>query len=161
MVVLGEGWEDAAAIFAGFALLGIYIPVCSIATWLLTSQGRGRDFLISSSISSFLAILSFLVGLPFGPIGVAFSYSLFSLFLNLPVVYYISGRQGPVRTKILWQLFFRHLPIWFIVCATTAASRYIFKSFSSMLQLGLCIPLGLIAAVIFIYFHRPGKAFIL
>ena len=75
LVVLGPKWESAAMIFAGFTLVALYVPIASVAGWLLSSQGRGRDYMVLSSIVSSVTVLFFLVGLRFGPVGVAMSYS--------------------------------------------------------------------------------------
>src|SRR5579883_2278107 len=67
LFVLGRKWEDAAPIFAMFTLAALYTPLASVATWLLTSQGRGKDFLRMSTAGSVAAVTSFIIGLPKGP----------------------------------------------------------------------------------------------
>ncbi len=52
LVVLGPKWEGAAAILAAFTPVALYTPIVSVAGWLFTSQGRGRDFLVMSVVSS-------------------------------------------------------------------------------------------------------------
>jgi O-antigen/teichoic acid export membrane protein len=157
LTVLGQKWEAAAAIFASFVLLALYSPICSTASWLLTSQGRGRDFLMSSSICSLVTVTSFLIGLPFGPTGVAFSFSVTSLLVNLPVVFYIAGRQGPVTTNALWRSFFQHLPLWFVVCAATASARHALNGCSSLMQLLICVPVGLLTGALFTFVYAPAR----
>src|SRR5260370_20677775 len=112
LVVLGPKWEGAAPIFAGFTLVAFYTPVASVGSWLIVSQGRGRDFLAQSIFGSFVTIVSFLVGLPFGPDGVTMSYSASCLFIGLPILYHISGNPGPVSASDVSGRFFEHLPIW-------------------------------------------------
>ena len=112
LAVLGPKWEAAAVIFAGFTLAALAYPLTTASTWLFASQGRGKDWVLASSIASSLTLCSFLVGLPFGPVGVAISYSASCILIELPFVYYIAGRQGPVRRKDLWIGCLRHLPGW-------------------------------------------------
>lgn len=157
LVVLGPKWEQAAGIFAGFTLVAAYYPIGSVTTWLLTSQGRGRDFLRLSVVSSSVTVLSFLGGLPFGPTGVAISYSASCLLILLPVVHYIAGRQGPVTTKDLWSRFFRHLPLWGVVCGATWLTHVLVVDSRPLTQLLVRAPLGLLAGAAFIWMYAPTR----
>jgi PST family polysaccharide transporter len=157
LVVLGPKWEKAAAIFAGFTLAALYTPIGSVATWLLTSQGRGRDFLVLSSICSSVTVVAFIAGLPFGPVGVAVSYSAFCLLIALPVVYHIAGRRGPVTTRDLWFRFFTHLPLWVVVFGATCLTRTLVANFAPLTQLVICAPIGLMVGTAFICVYTPAR----
>ena len=117
LVVLGPKWEKAAIIFAGFTFAALQYPLGSCASWLFTSQGRGRESFVASSIISIIMAASFIAGLPFGPAGVAIAYSASCLLIQLPIFYWLVGRRGPVSTRDLWSGFLRQLPVWGIVCA--------------------------------------------
>src|SRR5207248_8578831 len=119
LVLLGRKWEAATAIFAGFTFTAIHLPLATAANWLLTSQGRGKDIFRVTSINAFLTLASFIVGLPFGPLGVAIAFSATGLLGRLPILYYIAGRHGPVTTSDLWTRFFRQLPLWVVMFVTT------------------------------------------
>lgn len=157
LVVLGPKWESAAMIFAGFTLVALYVPIATVAGWLLSSQGRGRDYMVLSSISSSVTVLFFLVGLRFGPVGVAMSYSLSCLLVQLPVAYYVVGRQGPVTTRDLWSRFFKHLPLWGVVCGATWLIRALVRNFAPAEQLLICAPVGLLAGVAFVCAYAPSR----
>ena len=151
LVVLGPKWENAAGMVAGFTLVAAYAPISSVSTWLLTSQGRGRDFLRLSLISSSVVLASFMVGLPFGPTGVAISYSASCLFIVLPADHYIAGRRGPVTTRDLWGRFFKHLPLWGVVYSATWVTRLLAARSSSLIQLSTGTLVGLLAGAAFIW----------
>jgi len=157
LVVLGRKWEGAAIIVAGFTLVALYTPVASVANWLLTSQGRGRDFLVLSTVGSCVTVVAFLVGLPFGPAGVAKSYSAFCFLIALPVLYYIAGRRGPVTTRDLWSRFFRHLPLWGFVCGATWLTSHLVGGMPPLAQLLICGPAGLLAGAVFIFLYPPSR----
>jgi len=157
LAVLGPRWESAAAILAGFALVALYTPLASVASWLIVSQGRGKDFLVVSSVCSFFVIVSFLVGLPFGPVGVAVSFSAFCLLIDLPVSYYVAGWSGPVTTKDLWGRFCSHTPLWGVVFAATYLTRHLAQHFPPLIQLLICIPAGLLAAAAAICIFAPSR----
>lgn len=157
LVVLGSKWAAAAPIFAAFTLVALITPVGAVTGWLLTSQGRGEDFLRLSLIGSVVAILSFAAGLPFGPVGVALAYSASCVLIFIPVEYYIVGRRGAVTTKDLWIGLLRHLPIWGVVCGTTLAARAFCAESSPHIQLMLSAPLGLVTGGVFVWFWAPSR----
>jgi PST family polysaccharide transporter len=157
LVVLGGKWANAAPIFAGFTLVALYYPIGNVASWLLMSQGRGKDFLMMSSIASFLTPVFFIIGLPFGPVGVASSYSAFCLLIALPLGYYIAGRQGPVSAGDLWRRFFAHLPLWIVVCVVTYLIHTQVLNLAPWKQLLVCVPAGFLAGIAFIAAYPPSR----
>lgn len=157
LVVLGPKWEAAAPIFAAFTLYALYLPMIMVAGWLLSSQGRGKDFLLMSFFTSAVTVVSYLLGLRFGPAGVAMSFSLSCLLIQLPVIYWIAGRVGLVTARDLWTRFFRHLPLWGIVCATTWLSRASVENSTPLTQLYICVPIGLLAGTVVICLYPPSR----
>lgn len=157
LVVLGKKWEDAAPIFAAFTLVALHTPMGSVSTWLLTSQGRGKDFLKLSTIGSVMAVVAFVIGMPFGPKWVALSYSIFCVGVALPLSYYISGRTGPVSAKDLAVRFFMHLPVWVAVCGSILLMRPVVAGFKPVLQLAVCVPVGLLTGIAFVFLYPPSR----
>lgn len=149
LVLLGQKWERTAPIFAGFSFAALFIPLVNTAGWLFISQGRARDWLVVNSVCGIISIIGICAGLPFGPAGVAIGWSLSGLFLGMPYFYYQAGRQGPVRTMDLWLGFFRHLPVWLVVFGTTWITRHEMTDSSGLIQLFICVPVGLFAAGLF------------
>ena len=157
LVLLGPKWERASAIFAGFTVFAISLPLSNVANWLLTSQGRGKDIFIQNSIAAFLALASFIAGLPFGPVGVAMAFSLSALLLRLPVLYYNVGRQGPVSTKDLWTGFLSNLPLWLVMFAATWCAHQWVAAARPWMQLLICLPVGAAVGIAFILFSKPQR----
>jgi O-antigen/teichoic acid export membrane protein len=151
LVLLGPKWGQAAVIFGGFTVAAIAIPLANASTWLLTSQGRGRDILIAQSINSCALVFSFVAGLPYGPVGVAIAFSVSSLVIRVPLWYFMVGRRGPVRTSDLWRVFFRHLPVWIITFFVTWLTRILVASLGPLPQVLICAPIGFIFGAAFIY----------
>jgi len=145
LTLFGARWAEAIPIFACFALAALFIPLGYAATWLPTTQGRGRDLVIAGVCFSAITLAAILVGLPFGPAGVAFAYALSGLLLRLPVQFWIVGRHGPVRTADLWRGFLSYLPA---AGATFAAAALTVRQASSLppvVQLALGLPAGILA----------------
>ena len=157
LIVLGPQWEEAAPIFAAFTLVAVYVPLTSAAGWLLTSQGRGRDFLTLSSIASVVTVVCFLIGLRFGLVGVALSYSLSCLFVHLPVAFHIVGRKGVVTSRDLWKRFLEQFPVWIVVCSTMSVVKGLVADEHVWTQLFVCALAGLVAGVVFISLYPPSR----
>src|SRR5262249_15373955 len=112
LVLLGKKWEQVSVIFAGFTFTALLIAFSNMSNWLMTSQGRGKDIFHLNCIVSVIMVISFVAGLPFGPVGVAVSFGISGLLIRLPILYHMVGRTGPVHTSDLWLGFVRHLPLW-------------------------------------------------
>ncbi len=157
LAVLGPKWEGAIVIFAGFTMAALAYPLTAASSWLFASQGRGKDWVLSSAIISSVTLCSFLAGLPFGPAGVAIFYSASCVLIQLPVVYYIAGRRGPVSRKDLWIGCLRHLPIWGVACGTAWLARTFVLDANPWMQLLLCGPIALLAGAVYIGVSTPSR----
>jgi PST family polysaccharide transporter len=148
LVLLGPKWVDTSPIFGAFALAALFVPLAYSCSWLVVSQGRGKDFVLMSTINSAITVASFFIGLPFGPVGVAMSFSLCGLLIQLPVSFYLVGKSGPVRAKDLWFGFWRHLPLWITVLCATGLTLQAVSQSKPVVQLIACVPAGLAAALV-------------
>ncbi len=100
-VVLGPKWGEAGAIFRLLAPTVLIFGMINPLSWLLLSSGlQGRSLAISLVIAP-LVISAYLIGLPYGPNGVALSYSTaMTLWLVPHIVWCLHGT--PVSP---WDLF--------------------------------------------------------
>lgn len=157
LVLLGPAWESAANIVAAFSVATLYAPLAGSIFWLFESQGRGRELLVSSSILSPLAIASFFVGLPFGAIGVALSYSISGMLIRLPILFYNAGRRGPVTRSDLWAGFAKNLVSWVVVYVAASLMLHCCVSLPPYAQLLVCGPVGIGAAVALALCYPPQR----
>ncbi len=102
LIVLGPNWEEVADIFFWFGITGLIQPVSNTIGWLFISQARVRELFHWGILGSSMTIVFFLIGLPWGILGVAISYSLGSTFLVTPILYWWGGRRGPVKMRDLY-----------------------------------------------------------
>ena len=144
-VMFGQQWEAAAPIFAALTVAAIYLPLSNATSWLYTSQGRGRDLLLTVSVGACVMVASFSVGLAFGPIGVAAGYSVSGILIQLPITCYIAGRRGPVSAKDLFVALARHVPLGVVVLAVTTFTALSTAQLSPLTRLFLGVPSGLLA----------------
>jgi PST family polysaccharide transporter len=101
-LVLGSQWTAASRIVFFLGIAAFFQPVLNTMGWLFLSQGRSREMLQWSMIAAPICIASILCGLPWGALGVAASYSLSRVVVVNPLVYWLMGRSGPVRTNDLY-----------------------------------------------------------
>ena len=159
LVILGPKWSEAIPLFAMFTLVAISTPLSSICSWIYESQGRGKDQLRNHTAAGLVTIVSYLIGLHWGPLGVVTSLAVISIAVRLPIVYAIAGRIGPVRTRDLWSGFVSHLPCWITVFFITLLACRMMPHARPIVQLLVCGPLGLIVgAAVFLHFPRPRES---
>jgi len=86
LILLGPKWKEAASIFRLLAPTMLVFAVANPLGWLLTSIGKvGRGLRIAFVIAP-LMIASNIIGLPYGPKGVAIAYSSVMLLWIVPIV---------------------------------------------------------------------------
>lgn len=97
-ILLGNQWSETSRIFVWLSIAGLIQPVANSTGWLFISQGRTHHMFQWGIISSAITIASFLIGLPWGAMGVARAYSLVWLAIVMPLLFWFVGRTGPVKT---------------------------------------------------------------
>ena len=142
-LILGPQWSATTPIFVWMGLAALLQPI-NTTGWLLVTQGRSQHMLYWSVMSAPLTILLIVVGLWWGPIGVAASYAIGRMCILYPLMYWFVGRIGPVRTRDFYRLL---APF---VCASTCAllACLAFRAFaSSVIPLtGCVVSLGITVA---------------
>lgn len=159
LVILGPNWAGVVPLFAGFSLVAMSLPLSIAASWLFTSQGRGRDLLHTYLLLSGVTVGAFLAGLAWGPLGVVLALAVASFVIRLPILYHLAGRRGPVRTVDLWKAFASHLPCWVAVYAATTLVHRSLGPAEPLVQLLVCAPVGLVAAAgLVLVLQRPRES---
>src|SRR5690606_38424357 len=95
----GPGYEEAGPVLRWLAVSGVVQPLSNSLGWLYISQGRTGELMRWGLWSSVLVLLSFLIGLPWGPLGVAQSYTLSICLVISPIAAWFAGRGGPVSSQ--------------------------------------------------------------
>jgi PST family polysaccharide transporter len=96
-LVLGEQWIDAGTIFAALGVALFTQPIGNSTGWLFITQNRTHHMFRWGFIGSGIAVASFIIGLPWGALGVALAYSLMGLFVRKPLLIWYVTRHGPIR----------------------------------------------------------------
>jgi O-antigen/teichoic acid export membrane protein len=85
-VFLGPKWKAAAVILRLLAPTILVFAICNPLIWLLSSIGRVGRLLKMNLVIAPLMILSYTIGLPYGPKGVAFAYSAVLTLWVIPAI---------------------------------------------------------------------------
>lgn len=158
LLVLGSQWRDAAPIFAWLGLAGLLQPVANTTGWLFITQDRTGEMFRWGVIGSTLSMVSFVVGLPFGPVGVAASYALVDVVIKTPLLFFFVGRRGHVRTHELYSI----LSFPLLLAAAVAGVAYLTREAIVVSEpvLGLTITgsaAGAVTAVLLIALPRGRR----
>jgi polysaccharide transporter, PST family len=94
--LLGAQWSEATPIFFWLSLAALPQPSSNAAGWLFLSRGRGAALLKWGLLASAVIIPAFIVGLPWGAVGVARAYCVAQAVLAV-CLYAFSVRGTPVR----------------------------------------------------------------
>jgi PST family polysaccharide transporter len=139
--VLGEHWVEAAPIFWWLGVAAINQVMTATAGWVFMSQGRGREFFMLGIWGAVVNVTSFLVGLPWGAVGVAASYTITNYVVMVPLVWISMGRNGSVSTK---NLIDTSGPHWIACAAAVIVVRFLAMKLASPDTLaGMTISLAL------------------
>ena len=87
-LLLGSKWLGASGIFKILSVVALLQPVSSTGGMVIVSVGRSRDYFIIGAINAIIVSCSFVVGLAWGPKGVASAYALSSYLMLLPNLRY-------------------------------------------------------------------------
>jgi O-antigen/teichoic acid export membrane protein len=152
LLVLGPKWVEAARIFSFLAVAGLGQPMANSTGWLFISQGRTRDMLRWGIVGSSVTVLAFLLGLHWGPVGVAACYAAVNCAV-IPLLFWFVGRKGPVSD---WDVLRTVLPfLWVSLCVLGAlvlfreympALDLIFQLVGGLVVTALVAPLALMLA---------------
>ncbi len=103
-IMLGPQWGATSKILVLMGIYFLFQPISNTTGWLLVTQGRTRDMLRWSLINAPFSLLAIIIGLRWGAIGVAASYSFAQLLVINPLQFWFVGRRGPVRTSDFYSL---------------------------------------------------------
>lgn len=122
-IVLGERWGPSAPILRAFTFVGAAQAIGNTFGWLYVSQGRSSDMLRWSAMAVPIQVASFVVGLPYGPVGVATAYAATSLCITLPIHILYVCRKGPIASRDIFTAFLPALGVAACGLAAVAAGQ--------------------------------------
>jgi len=170
LLLLGPQWTNAAEIFSIFGFgIGIQI-LYSTHGWLHVSLGRTDRWFRWGIFASIITIVSFLIGLPFGPLGIAIAYTAVFHILIGPGLWY-AGKQINLKLHSVFSAIWKYylsavgsgLLCWYILYSLSPTSN-IFAELNIIIRLSssfiLCVSLYLILIIALHQNTKPISQFI-
>ncbi|MBN1479190.1 lipopolysaccharide biosynthesis protein [candidate division KSB1 bacterium] len=102
LLLLGANWKSAAPILRIIALGGFFRPVVATFQLIMVSCGRTRRYVKWGMINSLIMIISFALGILWGPIGIAYAFAIAS-FISLLGAFLYCLKDTPVSAPLIFQ----------------------------------------------------------
>lgn len=157
-IVLGENWVGAAPIFSWLGLTSLSQVATATTGWLFLSQGRGQDLFWLGVWCALINVASFIIGLPWGALGVAISYTVANCVVVVPLYAILVGRDGPVTTRSLIETTGPHWMSCLVAAAVTKISTIALLDGNSLTGLATLLALSYSSYFIAIVFFAPKRA---
>jgi len=136
LLVLGPQWIEASRVFAVLGVCALVQPIYNTQGWLHISSGHADRYFKWGLVGSTVIVASFLVGIPFGIIGVAVAYSIAIYVILGPCMWY-AGKSGGIKLKdILFAVMWPFMATLISGSLTFGAIR--FASFGGIISRLLC-----------------------
>ena len=126
-ILLGQQWTGAVPIARALCISAFSKTVIGASSWTYISLGHTKRLLLWHVIQAPLSILAILVGLPWGPIGVATSISIGELLIRVPATVF-ALRGTPI------QLYDVGISIWRPALASISAAALVAVLINFVLQ---------------------------
>jgi PST family polysaccharide transporter len=94
-ILLGSQWLGAVDIFKILCIAAFTQPEVTTAGLVLISLGQSKRYFVVGTVNSIIAVISFVLGLPWGAMGVAVAYTIASCVTSVPVLWYCF-RRSPI-----------------------------------------------------------------
>jgi len=155
-IVLGEQWINAAVIFKVLAFAAFFQPIQSTTGWIYVSLGQTRRMMYWGLISVPLFVLSFIIGVAWGALGVAISYAFCYVIIIIPCLLF-AFRYSPVSVTSFFKAARCPLTVSLIMYAALELTHHRFALYSSIdIVLFSCV-VGLLVFVVMLAFWRRAR----
>jgi PST family polysaccharide transporter len=156
--VLGQQWAASVPLFQCLAVGLSVKPLLNTTGWLFVSQARTQELWRWGVLGASLALLSFLIGLPWGALGVAVSYTAIDLLVRAPILIAWTGRSGPVSVRDLLGCLG---PAWLFASATALCYALLDRQLTALpegARVAICLPTAWAAGLACVAISPSGRA---
>ncbi len=143
LLLLGPAWTTVAMIFQALAIAAVIEPFMSSGGWIMIANGRAGRLFTWSILGSPAIFLSFVIGLPWGGLGVAVAYSIARCVLVIPSMWFAMRGTAVSPTDVLAAIW-RPFGLAALLYATVAGVRFLISDWSPTVIVGLSLIAGLV-----------------
>lgn len=157
-VLLGPQWTEAVPIIRWLSM-AIFTQVALMGGQnIIVARGRADVYLRYTIFNTSVAIGSFVIGLPWGPTGVAAAYSLTGLFFRAPALVGALDRAGCVTKRAFYTQVGPIILVSGMVALAGLGMRIALMDWLALGTVPMCLALGgyMLAASLLMYFAVPG-----
>jgi PST family polysaccharide transporter len=143
-ILLGDKWSGASILFKIMAIIGFIQTPAGVRSVVVVSLGQSGRYLKFGLFNSIATVASFIIGLPWGAVGVATSYAIVNYLILIPSLWYCF-RFSPITTVVFLQAVLR--PTIASLCMGAAIFPvYLFLANQpDIVVVGACFLIGLLA----------------
>jgi len=142
-LLLGSKWSGAIDIFKVLCAVAFIQPVTTTAGLVLVSLGQSKRYFTIGAISCIITVISFILGLPWGAIGVAAAYTIASYVLLAPTLWYCF-RRSPISITDFFSAIMRPMIASVCMGAVVFVSYLFLSNQPDILVVGACFLIGLL-----------------
>ncbi len=154
-VLLGNKFADASSIFVALGIASFFQALNNSIGWLFISQHRTREYMFWGLFNSIVCVTGFVLGLPYGPVGVATGYALGEV-LRTPLSWWLVTRKGPVRRSSVFRMAYPHYVAGITSFAVVLVARNILPS-GPIVVLAASLCVAEIASIATLGLFRQGR----
>jgi PST family polysaccharide transporter len=151
---LGSKWSGAVNIFRILALAAFIQPVTGTVGLVLVSLGQSKRYFTIGTINSIILVISFILGLPWGAIGVAAAYTIATYVVLVPVLWYCF-RRTPISMTDFFSAISRPMIAGLCMGGAIFPGYLSLRNQSDIMVVGACFVLGLLAYLL-VWVLIPG-----
>jgi len=144
LLVLGNQWVGASSIFQILAITAFIQPVASTRGLVLISLGQSERHLKFGIIHSLVIVTSFVVGIRWGVIGVAFAYSVANYLILFPSLWYCF-RLTPISIATFLKAIIRPVTASFAMALAISCAHILLADRPNAIVISVCFVIGLLA----------------
>jgi O-antigen/teichoic acid export membrane protein len=101
-LLLGSQWSETAPVFQLLAIFGLLEPIAWLLGTILVAFGKPEAMVKWRAITIIVVLFSFIVGLPWGIIGIAMGYTLSGIATRTWLIFFVGSRIGISGWKFLY-----------------------------------------------------------
>lgn len=155
LLLLGSQWLGAIQIFKILCISAFLQPIMGTAGLVLLSLGQSKRYFIIGTLNSIIIIISFIIGLPWGAVGVAAAYTIANYVLFVPTLWYCL-KQTSITLIDFFLAIYRSIIASLIMGLVIFSVRSYLNISSIFMSIGCSLIIGFLTYLITMIFLPGG-----